>query len=59
MLWSTHSLGTRTLFSLGHGCSGHCMLLEYTCYYGLGMEALVAECSENVCVSALWAWMLW
>ena len=51
MLWSSYALGTRTLLWLGHGCSGHRMLLEHERYYGLGMDALVILCSWNTNVS--------
>ena len=71
MLWSPHALGTRTDLCLGHGCSGHRMLLEHERNYALGMDALVTVCSA-LGVDALvtvwslntngimrWAWMLW
>ena len=45
MLWSSYALGTRTESWFGHGCSGHRMLLEHERNYGLGMDALVTECS--------------
>ena len=47
MLWSPYALGTRTELWFGHGCSGHRMLLEHERNYGLGMDALVIDCSWN------------
>ena len=41
MLWSSYALGTRTLSWVGHGCSGHRMLLEHERYHGLGTDALL------------------
>ena len=40
VLWSPHALGTRLEAWLGHGCSGHRMLLDHERNYGLGMGAL-------------------
>ena len=48
MLWSPYALGTRAESWLGHGCSGHRMLLEHDRNYGLSMDALVIVCT------ALW-----
>ena len=66
MLWSLYyALETRTLLRFEHGCSGHRMLSEHDRYcgiYGLGMDALVTECSRNrnvIMVFMVWAWMLW
>ena len=59
MLWSSHALGTRTELWFGHGCSGDRMLLEHERNYGLGMDALVIECSWNTNGIMVWAWMLW
>ena len=59
MLWSSYALGTQTLLWIGHGCSGHRMLLEHRHYYGLGMDALVIVCSWNTNIIMVWAWMLW
>ena len=75
MLWSPYALGTRMELWLGHGCSGrrmllehernwhgcsgHRMLLEHERNYGLGMDALVTECSWNTNGIMAWAWMLW
>ena len=59
MLWSSYALRTRTLSWLGHGCSGHRMLLEHERYYGLGTAALVIVCSSNTNVIMVWARMLW
>ena len=47
MLWSPYALGTRTELWLGHGCSGHRMLLEHERNYGQGIDALVTVCSWN------------
>ena len=44
MLWSPCALGTRAEIWFGHGCSGHCMLLEHEQNRGLGMNALVTVC---------------
>ena len=41
MGWSSYALRTRTFSWLGHGCSGHRMLLEHERFYGLGTDALV------------------
>ena len=35
------------------------MLLEHDRNYGLGMDALVSECSWNTTGIMVWAWMLW
>ena len=59
MLWSPYALGTRTEVWFGHGCSGHCTLLEHERNYGLGMDALVTVCSWNTNGIMVWAWMLW
>ena len=59
MLWSPYALGTRTELWFGHGCSGHCMLLEHERNYGLGMDALVTVCSWNTIGFMVCAWMLW
>ena len=72
MLWSPYALGTRTELWFGHGCSGHRMLLwfghacsghrmlvERERNYGLGMDALVIDCTWNTNVIMLWAWILW
>ena len=48
MLWSPSAPGTRTEFWFGHGCAGHRKLLEHERKYGLGMDALVIECSWNM-----------
>ena len=32
----------------GHRCSGKLMLLEHERHYGLGMDALVIECSRTL-----------
>ena len=42
-----YALGTRTLLWFGHGCSSDRMLLEHERYYGLGMDALIIECSAT------------
>ena len=60
MLCSPCALGTRTslcygwyghrmltLSCFGHGCYGHCMLLQHEHYYVLGMDAPVTVCSWN------------
>ena len=47
------------LLWFGHGCSGHCMLLEHERYYGLGTHALVIVCSWNTNAIMVWARMLW
>ena len=49
----------RSLFWLGHGCSGHHMLLEHERNHGLGTDALVTICSWNANGIMVWAWMLW
>ena len=36
LLWSPYALGTRTELLFGHGCSGHCMLLDHE-FYGLNV----------------------
>ena len=59
MFWSPSALGTRTELWLGHGCSGHHMLLEHDRYSGLGMDALVTIRSRNTNGIVVWAWMLW
>ena len=59
MLLSPYALGTRTDLCLGHGCSGHRMLLAHERIYALGMDALVTVCSWNTNGIMLWAWMLW
>ena len=59
MLWSSYVLGTRSLLWLGHGCSGHHMLLERERNYGLGMHALVIVSSWNTNAVMVWARMLW
>ena len=59
MLWSPYALATRTNICFGHGCSGHCMLLEHERNYALGMDALVTVCFWNMNGTRLWAWMLW
>ena len=59
MLWSSYGHGARTLSWLGHGCSGHRMLLEHERSYGLGTDALVIVCSRSTNVIMAWAWMLW
>ena len=59
MFWSPYALRTRSLVWLGHGCSGHHMLLEHKRNYGLGMDALVMVCSWNRNGIMVWAWMLW
>ena len=75
-VWFSHgvmdaALGTRTLLWFGHGCFGHCMLLEHERNYGmllehernygLGMDALVTVSSWNTnrIRIMVWAWMLW
>ena len=52
MVWAwvlqcRYALGTRTLLWFGHGCSSDRMLLEHDRYYGLGMDALIIECSAT------------
>ena len=42
--WSI-ALGTRAELWFGHGFSGERMHLEHERYYGLGMFALVIDCS--------------
>ena len=59
MLCSSYVLGTRMELWFGHGCSGHCMLLERERNYGLGMDALVTVCFWNTNGIMVWAWMLW
>ena len=59
MLWSSYTLGTRTLSWFGHGCSGHRMLLEHERYHGVGMDTLVIVCSRNTNFVMVWAWILW
>ena len=59
MLWSPYALGTRTELWFGHGCSGHCMLLEHERNYSLALDALVRVCSWNTNGIMVWAWMLW
>ena len=59
MLLSPYALGTRTDLCLGHGCSGHRMLLAHERIYALGMDALVTVCSWNTNGFMPWAWMLW
>ena len=59
MLWSWYALGTRTELWFGHGCSGHGMLLEHKRNCGLGMDALVIDCSWNTNGIMVWALMLW
>ena len=59
MLLSSSALGTRTELWLGHGCSGHRVLLEHERNYGSGMDALVTECSWNTTGMMVWAWTLW
>ena len=59
MLLSPYALGTRTELCLGHGCSGHRMLLAHERIYALGMDALVTVCSWNTNGLMPWAWMLW
>ena len=49
----------RTGSWFGHGCSGHCMLLEHKRNYDLGMDALVGLCFWNTSGIRVWAWMLW
>ena len=41
MLWSPYALGRRTDLRFGHGCSGHCVLLEHERNSALGMDARV------------------
>ena len=52
-------IGTRTVVWFRHGCSGMRMLLEHEQSYGLGMDALVSECSWNTNGIMVSAWMLW
>ena len=67
MLWSPYALAARALLWFGHGCSGCRMLLQHERYYGLGMNALVAVCSDALATVCFWhanvivvcAWMLW
>ena len=65
LLWFGHGctgnrmLATRTLIWFGHGCTGNCMLSKHERYYGVGMDALVTECSRNTNVIMAWAWMYW
>ena len=59
MLWSPYALGTRTELWFGHGCSGRRMRLEHERNYGLGMDALVIDCTWNMNRIMVWAWMLW
>ena len=52
MVWAwvlqcRYALGTRTLLWFGHGCSSDRLLLEHERYYGLGMDALIIECSAT------------
>ena len=47
VLQCRYALGTRTLLWFGHGCSSDRMLLEHERYYGLGMDALIIECSAT------------
>ena len=52
MVWAwvlqcRYALGTRTLLWFGHGCSSDRMLLEHERYSGLGMDALIIECSAT------------
>ena len=59
VLWSPYALGTRAEFWFEHGCSCHRVLLEHERNSGLGMDALVTECSWNTNGILVWAWMLW
>ena len=60
MLWSSYALRTRTFSWLGHGCSGHRMLLEHERFYGLGTDALVTGMLfEHQRYFMVWARMLW
>ena len=49
MLWSSYALGTRMGLWFGHGCSGHCMLLEHKRNYGHGCSGhrMLLEHKEN------------
>ena len=47
VLWSPRAFGTGTFSWFGHGCSGQRMLLEHERYSGLGMDALIIECSAT------------
>ena len=58
-LWSSNAFETRTELWFGHGCSGHRMLSKHKRNYGLGMEALVIECSRNTNGIMVWVWKLW
>ena len=50
MLWSSYALRTRTSSWLGHGCSGHRMLLEHVRYYG---HLMVWPWTKSKCVYCL------
>ena len=45
--------------AMGHGCTGHRMISEHECHYGLGMDALVIVCFRKTNVIMVWAWMRW
>ena len=59
MHWSPCARGPRTLLWFGHGCTGHRVLVDHECHYGLDMDALVTVCSWTTNVIMVWAWMHW
>ena len=59
MHWSPCARGPRTSLWFGHGCTGHCVLVDQKRHYGLGMDALVTVCSWTTNVITVRAWMHW
>ena len=59
MHWSPCARGPQASLWFGHGCTGHCVLVDQKRHYGLGMDALVAVCSWTTNVIMVWAWMHW
>ena len=72
MHWLPCARGPRKLLWFGQGCTGHRVLVDHECYYGLGMDALVTVyheryyglsmvivCSWTTNVIMVWAWMHW
>ena len=59
MHWSPCARGPQTSLWFGHGCTGHCVLVDQKRHYGLDMDALVTVCSWTRNVIMVWAWMHW
>ena len=59
MHWPPCARGPHTSLWFGHGCTGHCVLVDQKRHYGLGMDALVTVCSWTTKFIMVRAWMHW